>query len=107
MGELLGSQLPMSVSQIPRRVGVSQQAIQRLADKMNASGFLKLSKNPRDKCSVRVESTKKGLVAYQSSREKESLFTNKMAEDFDVQSLNRATQTLEKPIDRFEKHLSE
>ncbi len=105
MGELFASQESVTLSDVARRIGVSRQAVQRLADKMNSSGLVRLKENPADLRSVKMELTTKGLLAYRASLEKEWPFTNQMAANFELRELRNATKVIAKLNQRFEQVL--
>lgn len=64
LGAIAVSPAPMTVAQIARMMGLSRQAVQRLANEMSTTGLVELQDNPSDRRARIVALTGRGRESY-------------------------------------------
>jgi DNA-binding MarR family transcriptional regulator len=95
MSELVALEKPVTVSALARHMGLTRQAIQRLADDMARDGLVEFAENPGDARAMHLLLTEVGKATYDDSLEREWQWSNAIAEDFDVEQLASAVALLE------------
>ncbi|KRA24914.1 hypothetical protein ASD65_11100 [Microbacterium sp. Root61] len=70
LGAVALSESPLPVSQIARNMGLSRQAVQRLANEMSAAGLVELRENPKHRRARLVVLTDAGRVSYETALER-------------------------------------
>jgi DNA-binding MarR family transcriptional regulator len=87
LSELLALKQRVTVSELARHLGVSRQAIQRLADDMVSDGLVEFVKNPGDARAMHLLLTEAGRARYDEAQECEWQWTNAIAADFDAEQI--------------------
>lgn len=64
MGAIALASNPLSASQIARNMGLTRQSVQRIANELEAEGFVRFAPNPHHQRAKLVLLTRKGEVAY-------------------------------------------
>jgi DNA-binding MarR family transcriptional regulator len=95
LSELFALEQRVTVSELARHMGVSRQAIQRLADDMASDGLIEFVKNPGDARAMHLLLTEVGKVTYHEAQECEWQWTNAIAADFDAEQIASAVALLE------------
>jgi DNA-binding MarR family transcriptional regulator len=95
LSELFALEKPVTVSELARHMGLTRQAIQRLADDMANDGLIKFVENPSDARAMHLLLTLDGKATYHDALEREWQWTNAIAEDFDAEQITRAVALLE------------
>jgi DNA-binding MarR family transcriptional regulator len=95
MSDLSALEKPVTVSELARYMGLTRQAIQRLADDMARDGLLEFAENPGDARAMHLILTEAGKAAYDDALEREWKWANAIAKDFDLEELTRAVALLE------------
>jgi len=90
LGELIASDEKLTVSQLARRMGLTRQAVQHLADEMAADGLVVFVANPKDQRAMHVVVTEEGRAIHQAALEREWQWTNTIAAHFAADELARA-----------------
>jgi DNA-binding MarR family transcriptional regulator len=85
----------VTVSELARHLGVTRQAIQRLADDMARDGLVEFAKNPGDARAMHLVLTEVGKAKYHEAQECEWQWTNAIAQDFDTRQITDAAALLE------------
>lgn len=85
---------PMSVAQIGRRMGVSRQAVQRIANDLEALGFIAFKNNPDHARAKLVEPTAKGSKALKRIENIQAEWSNALAKGLDVARLGEAVELM-------------
>jgi DNA-binding MarR family transcriptional regulator len=85
----------VTVSELVRHLGVTRQAIQRLADDMARDGLVEFVKNPGDARAMHLLLTEAGKARYDEAQECEWQWTNVIAQDFDTRQITDAAALLE------------
>ncbi len=95
LSELFALEQRVTVSELARHLGVSRQAIQRLADDMVSDGIVEFIKNPGDARAMHLLPTEAGRARYDEAQECEWQWTNAIAADFDTEQIVRTVALLE------------
>jgi DNA-binding MarR family transcriptional regulator len=95
LSELCAFEKRVTVSELARHMGLTRQAIQRLADDMSNDGLIKFVENPGDARAMHLLLTKAGRASYNEALEREWQWANAIAEDFDAQQITHAVALLE------------
>ena len=85
----------VTVSQLARHMGLTRQAVQRLADEMADEGIVEFVPNPNDQRAMHVAMTEIGETTYRDSLEREWQWTNTIAEGLDPTEIAKAEALLE------------
>jgi DNA-binding MarR family transcriptional regulator len=67
IGAIALAQTPLPIAQIARNMGLTRQAVQRLANELEKEGFLRFAPNPDHQRAKLVLLTSKGQAAYASA----------------------------------------
>ncbi len=95
LSELFALSKRVTVSELARHMGLTRQAVQRLADDMADDGLVEFAENPGDARSMHLLLTEAGRATYHDALEREWQWTNAIAEDFDVEQIQNAVALLE------------
>jgi DNA-binding MarR family transcriptional regulator len=95
LGEICAATEPVTVSLLARRLGLSRQAVQRLANAMAADGMVTFVPNPADRRADHVVLTNAGRNLYRRSLDREWAFTNAVSDGFDADALARAAALID------------
>jgi DNA-binding MarR family transcriptional regulator len=95
LSELVALEQRVTVSELARHMGVSRQAIQRLADDMASDDLVEFVKNPGDARAMHLLLTEAGKATYHEAQECEWQWTNAIAADFDAKQIASAVALLE------------
>ncbi|MBC8141382.1 MAG: MarR family transcriptional regulator [Armatimonadetes bacterium] len=95
LGELSALEKRVTVSELSRYLGLTRQAVQRLANEMADDGLLEFAENPGDARAMHVVLTPAGRNVYAGAMEREWQWTNAVADDFDAEEIARAVALLE------------
>lgn len=90
MGALRGAGRPLTVAQIGRRMGLSRQNVQRIANDLAAAGFLRFQSNPDHKRAKLVAPTAKGDQALDRLEAVQADWVNALADGLDARALDGA-----------------
>lgn len=64
LGAIALSNTPLPIAQIARNMGLTRQAVQRIANELDAEGFVRFAPNPHHQRAKYVLLTRKGESAY-------------------------------------------
>jgi DNA-binding MarR family transcriptional regulator len=64
MGAIALANTPLPIAQIARNMGLTRQAVQRVANELEGEGFIRFAPNPNHQRARLVLLTRKGLAAY-------------------------------------------
>jgi DNA-binding MarR family transcriptional regulator len=95
LSELCAFEKRVTVSELARHMGLTRQAIQRLADDMANDGLVKFVENPGDARAMHLLLTKAGRARYDEALEREWQWANAIAEEFDTEQITCAVALLE------------
>ena len=102
LGELLALDRRVTVSELSRHLGLTRQAVQRLADDMARDGLVEFAKNPGDARAMHLVLTETGRARYNEAQEREWQWTNAIAEDFDAAQVTSAVALLKAIIQKMQ-----
>jgi DNA-binding MarR family transcriptional regulator len=95
LSELFALQQRVTVSELSRYMGLTRQAVQRLADDMARDGLVEFVANPGDARAMHLLLTAVGKAKYDDALEREWQWTNAIAADFDAEQIDSAVVLLE------------
>lgn len=95
LGELFALEKRVTVSELARHMGLTRQAVQRLADDMASDGLVEFTENPGDARAMHLLVTEAGRATYHNTLEREWQWTNAIAEGFDAEQITRTVALLE------------
>jgi DNA-binding MarR family transcriptional regulator len=95
LSELFAIEQRVTVSELSRHMGLTRQAVQRLADDMASDGLVEFVKNPGDARAMHLLLTEAGKATYHNAQEYEWQWTNAIAADFDAEQIASAVALLE------------
>lgn len=96
LGALEISDVPLTVPQIGRVMGLTRQAVQRLVDAMEKEGFLVYQNNPNHKRAKYVVLTSKGKEIFRLISEKQKPWANQNSKEISVEDFNTTLSVLKK-----------
>jgi len=96
LGALYMSNKLLTVAQIARKMGLTRQSVQRLADAMVIDDLIDYQVNPHHKKAKYVVLTKKGKEVYSIITEIQIPWANKKSKDLSVEDLNTTLSVLRK-----------
>lgn len=100
LGAIVLEGRPLSVAQIARRMGLSRQAVQRVANDLDAAGLTTYRDNPDHKRAKLVALTKQGKDVYAEADARQTIWVNALSEGLDCRVLSEATHLLRTIHDR-------
>jgi DNA-binding MarR family transcriptional regulator len=95
LSELFALDRRVTVSELSRHLGLTRQAVQRLAGDMARDGLVEFAKNPSDARAMHLLLTEAGKARYNEAQECEWQWTNAIAADFDTEQIASAVALLE------------
>ncbi|MBW4581252.1 MAG: MarR family transcriptional regulator [Tildeniella nuda ZEHNDER 1965/U140] len=95
LSELVALEKRVTVSELARHLGLTRQAVQRLADDMASDGLVEFIENPGDARAMHLLLTEAGRAMYHAALEREWQWTNAIAADFDAEQITHAVALLE------------
>ncbi len=88
----------MSVAQIARALGVSRQAVQRLADLLEADGLAEYTDNPAHLRAKLLVLTPKGRAILNEIRARQTVWANALGAEFSETELRQAEDVLKRVL---------
>ncbi|WP_071994205.1 MarR family winged helix-turn-helix transcriptional regulator [Synechocystis sp. PCC 7509] len=95
LSELFALEKRVTVSELARHMGLTRQAVQRLADDMARDGLVEFAENLGDARAMHLLLTEAGKAKYHDALEREWQWTNVIAADFDAEQIAHAVALLE------------
>lgn len=89
-----------TVSSVAHRLGVSRQAVQRVADVLASEDLVRFADNPAHRRSPLVELTRSGRTTLQHITESSHAWRARLAAQFPASELERTRATLRKLLDQ-------
>jgi DNA-binding MarR family transcriptional regulator len=103
LGAVAAAPLPLSVAQIGRAMGLTRQAVQRLANEMERDGLLRFAPNPNHQRAKLVVLTARGQSAYAAAMKRQNPWAQAIAQGLTVQQIAAATAVLKRLRQRLER----
>jgi DNA-binding MarR family transcriptional regulator len=94
MGAAALSPVPLSVAAIARNMGLTRQAVQRVADDLERVGFVRFAPNPHHQRAKLVVLTASGTAAYRAATARQVPWANRLAAGLDRRRIRAATAAL-------------
>lgn len=98
---------PETVSGVARAMGLTRQAVQRLANELAAAGFLAFENNPQHKRAALLVPTDRGRSAFAAMLERQVPWVNALSADMDEGEIIRAAAVIERLTELFEARCGE
>src|ERR1700743_546355 len=86
----------LSVAEIARLLGLSRQAVQRLADLLEEEGLISYAENPRHQRAKLAVLTEKGAVRLSEIEARQAKWADALGEGFTVSELERAQKVIDR-----------
>lgn len=98
--QVLGAVLrqPLTVAGIARAMGLTRQAVQRLADALVADGLAEYADNPAHRRSKLLQPTDDGWAAIDVIRPRQQAWARAVTRQLDVRELQEAVATLDRVL---------
>lgn len=105
--QVLGSLVdgPLPVADIGRRMGLSRQNVQRIANRLEKDGFVDTSPNPAHRRAKLYFLTQLGVEVIEEITKRQEKWVNKLSKDMDLSSLNTSLSVLSDCHNRVKKSL--
>ena len=97
---------PEPVANISRNIGRARQSVQRVADELEAEGFVKYEQNPHHRRAPVLVLTEKGLKASQKATSLQIPWVNALAKGIPPERLQEALDVLHTLRERLESYQS-
>ena len=88
----------MTVSGVARKMGLSRQAVQRIANVLAEEGLITFLDNPNDRRAKLASATKASREAIHSLAERQYAWANTTAEGIDPEEIEKAVEVLNRII---------
>jgi DNA-binding MarR family transcriptional regulator len=103
LGAIALSSVPLPVAHIARNMGLSRQAVQRLANEMERDGLVRFAPNPHHARAKLVLLTASGQQAYAAATERQRPWVNALAKGLPAEEIETARTMLRAIRERLEK----
>jgi DNA-binding MarR family transcriptional regulator len=94
LGAIALSPVPLSVSHIARNMGLTRQAVQRLANEMERDGLVRFGPNPHHQRAKLVLLTARGKAAYDAAMKRQEPWASSLSNGLSIKQIEAATATL-------------
>ena len=102
LGAVALSPMPLPVAHIARNMGLTRQAVQRLANEMERDGLVRFGPNPHHQRARLVMLTARGRTAYDAAMTRQGPWANRLASGLSVRQIGAATAMLRAIRERLE-----
>lgn len=99
LGSVALSDTPMTVPQVARHLGLSRQAVQRIANDLETRGLISFADNPDHKRAKHIRFTAEGEKTYRQADEKWAAWANKVFDGFDTSAVEDAMAVMNRLTD--------
>ena len=96
LGAIADQEESLSVAQLARNIGVTRQAVQRIANELEGEDVVAFRPNPRHKRAQLIELTVRGRSLYQRSLELQQPWAASLGQGLTVSGVNEACATLDR-----------
>jgi DNA-binding MarR family transcriptional regulator len=107
LGAMALSPVPLPVAHIARNMGLTRQAVQRLANEMEGDGLVRFEPNPHHQRAKLVLLTPQGKAAYDAAMTRQGPWARRLAEGLSTKQIEAATAFLSSIRQRLEKQSTE
>jgi DNA-binding MarR family transcriptional regulator len=102
IGAVALSPVPLSVAQIARNMGLTRQAVQRLANEMETDGLVRFAPNPHHQRAKLVVLTPAGKSAFAAAMKRQGVWASDVGVGLDARKIAAATAMLRSVRQRLE-----
>ena len=102
IGAMALSPVPLSVAQIARNMGLTRQAVQRLANEMEADGLMRFAPNPHHQRAKLIVLTAAGKSAFAAAMKRQGAWASDLGAGLDPRKVAAAAATLRSVRQRLE-----
>ena len=106
LGGLADQEEPVSVAQLARKMGLTRQAVQRIANELEKEGVVAFRANPRHKRAQLIELTLHGHELYGQSMELQRPWAVALARDLTAAQVSEASATMRSLLQALERAAS-
>jgi DNA-binding MarR family transcriptional regulator len=103
LGAVAAAPVPLSVAQIARAMGLTRQAVQRLANDMESAGLLRFAANPNHRRAKLVIMTPRGQAAYAAAMKRQAPWAQALGQGLTAQQIAAAAVVLRTLRQRLER----
>jgi DNA-binding MarR family transcriptional regulator len=103
VGAIALSDAPLPIAQIARNMGLTRQAVQRIASELAAAGFVRFAPNPQHQRAKLVLLTRKGETAYAAAKARWELKASALGSGTSRKNINATLSTLRRVRQRLER----
>ena len=94
LGAMALSPVPLPVAHIARNMGLTRQAVQRLADEMERDGLVRFAQNPHHRRAKLVLLTARGKTVFAAAMKRQEPWADELARGLGARRLAEAAATL-------------
>ena len=94
LGAIALSLVPLSVAHIARNMGLTRQAVQRLANEMERDGLVRFGPNPHHRRAKLVLLTARGKAAYDVAMKRQGPWASGLSNRLSIKQIEAAAATL-------------
>ncbi len=94
LGAIALSPVPLPVAHIARNMGLTRQAVQRLANEVERDGLVRFAPNPHHQRAKLVLLTARGKAAYEAAMKRQRPWASGLADGLSAKEIDGATATL-------------
>ena len=102
LGAIALSPVPLPVAHLARNMGLTRQAVQRVANEMARDGLLGFEPNPHHQRAKLVVLTERGRAAYDAAMKRQAPWAADLAAGLSAKQIAAATETLRTVRQRLE-----
>src|SRR3712207_4099275 len=94
LGAVAMSPVPLPVAHVARNMGLSRQAVQRIADELEARGIVRFAPNPHHQRAKLVLLTERGRALYEAATERQRPWAAVLADGLPPAGIEATTELL-------------
>lgn len=107
LGAIHFAETPQTVAWLARSMGLTRQAVQRIANELEKEGLVLFQPNPRHKRANLVRLTKQGQDVYNAADQQQIEWINALSRGFDAKEIQCALKVMQAMRSNLEMELSE
>jgi DNA-binding MarR family transcriptional regulator len=104
LGAVALSPVPLPVAHIARNMGLTRQAVQRLANEIERDGLVRFASNPHHQRAKLVLLTPRGRAAYDAAMKRQGPWASRIANGLSIKQIELAAATLRTIRQRLDHH---
>lgn len=103
LGAIAAESSPLSVAQVARAMGLTRQAVQRLANDLAREGLVRFAPNPHHRRAKLIVMTPLGQSAYDAAMRRQAPWAQALAQGLSAERIGAATAVLRQLRHRLER----